>query len=187
MFESLWAGLFHPPHHLPRFTSRFQKGDVTNSVTAEAFVKTQCDPGKYNTNPHETCCTCVLQPRLVKPKKWNIYNVCFNSGNTIFVFKCGLLCPFDVFWMSMYAPVGAGIPRLVEWSTTAPGLWVLWFYWALIGNGIGWSLSRSAWPLQIQCKYKLKIQIKTQHTKNNSNCEENNLKKIGCLFYPVKL
>ena len=58
--------------------------------------------------------------------------------------------------------VGAGIPRLVEWSTTATGLWVLWFYWALIGNGIGWSFSRSAWPLQIQCKDKLKIQIKTQ-------------------------
>ena len=74
-----------------------QMDHVTSSVTAEAFVKTQCDPGKYNTNPHETCCTCVLQPRLVKPKKWNIYNVCFNSGNTIFVFKCGLLCPFWCF------------------------------------------------------------------------------------------
>ena len=135
MFESLRAGLFHPHHHLPRFTSRFQMGDVTNSVTAESFVKTQCDPGKYNTNLHETCCTCVLQPRLVKPKKWNIYNVCFNSGNTIFVFKCGLLCPFDVFWMSMYIVCAcwcrhSTLGRMVNDSA--------WTMGALVLLGIDW-------------------------------------------------
>ena len=39
----------------------------------------------------------------LKPQKWNMYNSCFNSGNTILVFMCESLCPFDVFWMSMYA------------------------------------------------------------------------------------
>lgn len=49
-------------------------------------------------------------------KKWNMYNVCFDSSNTILVFKCGLLCPFDVFWMSMYAPGSLLVEVFHAWS-----------------------------------------------------------------------
>ena len=45
-----------------------------------------------------------------------MYNVCFNSGNTILVFKCGLFCPFDVFWMSMYAPDSLLVRAFHAWS-----------------------------------------------------------------------